>query len=463
MDRGVKAASASTYGLTPCVSKRDAFRPTSKRLRYSVRDLVAIATSMSVAGSQQRTLLHLLAQLRPHWRTDRNLPARIQTLLSRNRSFGSRDRRLYRELIYTTLRFLPWIEPALERDPEFATRVIAWLAAESSSTAAFRANAVSDWPACPPQIAEKAATLNTDVAINACRSGAGSTLAVRPEDLLPTWVGRECPDAATSPQIDALHARAPLWLRVNADALAQVTTEFDQRSWQWRRSPALPTALEFLSEADVTKTTSFTEGRFEVQDLGSQLLLESAGIEPAQRWLDACAGAGGKTLQLAQILGEHGKIDAFDVRRSALAELSLRAARAHAHTITILSQPPTADYDGVLVDAPCTGSGTWRRAPHLKWTTTAPQISDAAHLQQTLLANFSARVRPGGRLLYATCSLNHSENEAVVAAFLSTHAQFKSEPPQRSFGGSVRGGGLTLLPALHNTDGFFIAAFRHQL
>src|SRR5476651_2181538 len=114
---------------------------------------------MGVTGSQQQTFLRLLASLRPHWRTDVHLPARIQALLSRNRAFGSRDRRLYRELIYTTLRYLPWIEPRLERDPTKAAETVAWLAGDIPATQAFRAAVTADWPACPASAAEKAEIL----------------------------------------------------------------------------------------------------------------------------------------------------------------------------------------------------------------------------------------------------------------------------------------------------------------
>jgi 16S rRNA (cytosine967-C5)-methyltransferase len=413
---------------------------------------------MSVAGNQQRTLISLLTQLRPYWRRDRNLPARIQTLLSRNRSFGSRDRRLYRELIYTTLRFLPWLEPSLDRDPEQATRIIAWLAADAPATENFRRTLLPDWPVCPLSVAEKAAILNGHPSFAVTRAGAMSNF--RSEDLLPSWLQQECPEAFHASQIDALHTRAPLWLRADIEAIDRVTAEFDQLGWRWQIAGPLCNSLQIFDEADVTKTKAFAEGMFEVQDVGSQLLLESAGIQRGERWLDACAGAGGKTLQLAQLIGPSGRIDAFDTRQAALEELFKRAARARLKNVTILKQPATAVYDGVLVDAPCTGSGTWRRAPHLKWTTTSQQIVNAAVTQRTLLADLSERVRPGGRLLYATCSLNQMENETIVADFLATHPRFASESPQRDFGGIIRGGGLTLLPALHNTDGFFIAAFR---
>jgi 16S rRNA (cytosine967-C5)-methyltransferase len=213
----------------------------------------------------------------------------------------------------------------------------------------------------------------------------------------------------------------------------------------------------------------------EIQDLGSQLLLEAAGIAPGARWLDACAGAGGKTLQLSRLLGSAGSIDAHDVRASALAELAVRARRASvpiadsrqpaprpaAHCAPIrIVQAPAAFYDGVLVDAPCSGSGTWRRAPHLKWTTTPTQIAGAASLQRELLAQFSRHVRPGGRLLYCTCSLSRRENEDVIDAFLAGHPEFSIAPPASNFDLPLRGGGLTFFPARHDTDGFFVACLR---
>jgi 16S rRNA (cytosine967-C5)-methyltransferase len=213
----------------------------------------------------------------------------------------------------------------------------------------------------------------------------------------------------------------------------------------------LPGALELLAEADVTKTAAWRDGLLEVQDLGSQLILGAADISHGERWLDACAGAGGKTLQLAALLGAEGHVDAYDIRPAALHELEVRAARAKVTRIAVLTAPVTGSYDGVLVDAPCTGCGTWRRAPHLKWTTSASDVAKAAERQTALLAEFGARVRPGGRLMYATCSLSRMENEEVVAAFLSAHSNFVADAPAR-----------TILPATHNTDGFFVGALRRR-
>lgn len=400
---------------------------------------------MSLAGSQQKVFLRLVAALRPHWRRDPNLPTRIQELFALNRSFGSRDRRLYRELIYTTLRYLPWIEPLLDSDPARAVQTVAWLAADLPATHTFRAALCVGWPTSASTLAAKAEHLRAD-----------------PSELVPGWVARHCAEAAVAPDLDALQTRAPLWLRLTPAHADAVLAEFDAQAWTWRRAEPLPNAVQLLTETDVTKTEAWSRGWFEVQDLGSQLLLETAAIAPGSRWLDACAGAGGKTLQLSALLGPGGHIDAHDIRPQALRELEIRATRAGAKNITVLSALAAGTYDGVLVDAPCTGSGTWRRSPHLKWTTSASQITQAAEKQRALLDQFAAFVRPGGQLIYATCSLSRMENEDVVAAFLASQPAFEPRPPQRDFGAKHRSVGLAILPARHDTDGFYVATLRRK-
>ncbi|MCR6657188.1 MAG: RsmB/NOP family class I SAM-dependent RNA methyltransferase [Opitutus sp.] len=387
---------------------------------------------MSVAGNQQRTFLRLLAALRPHWHRDQNLPARIQQLLARERSFGSRDRRLYRELIYTTLRHLPWIEPQLDTAPDEAVRRVAWLAAETPATRAFR---------------ESFATGEAPKGDRA--------------ELLPAWFREHCPEIFSGEELTAQLRRAPLWIRVQRDS-ERVFAEFEQRGWKWSATEATPHAFRVHDEVDLTKTESFAAGNFEVQDLGSQLVLEIALNEPSGVWLDACAGAGGKTLQLAHLLGDRGRVEAYDVRTAALDELQRRATRAALRNVSIRTEARLGTYDGVIVDAPCSGSGTWRRSPHLKWTTTSARIREAAALQLTLLREHAARVAPGGRLIYATCSLSRRENEDVVAAFLAENPEFATETPAKDLGFPLRGGGTTIWPSRWDTDGFFVAVFRRR-
>jgi 16S rRNA (cytosine967-C5)-methyltransferase len=391
------------------------------------------APRTSPAASQGRTFLQLFTALRPHVATDRNLPSRLQQLLAREKRFGSRDRRLYRELLYTALRHLPWIDALLATaSPDDAIRATAWLAAETPATHSFREHWTAGWPEVPATIAEKARHLSAD-----------------PSLLLPDWFAEHCPAATQSPAFDALHTRAPLWIRLQTDDVAPVLAEFTARNWPVRPAPVLANALEVLAEADLTTSDSYARGLIEIQDLGSQLLLAQLSPMPTGQWLDACAGAGGKTLQLARLLGTSGRVDAHDIRPQALDELGTRAARARIANIRILSGKPSGTYDGVLIDAPCSGTGTWRRAPHLKWCTTPRTVTEAAGLQRSLLDLYAPLVRSGGLLVYATCSLSHVENDDVVAAFLSTHPEFTPATPARK-----------LLPSDFNTDGYFVAPLR---
>ncbi|HKB88916.1 MAG TPA: RsmB/NOP family class I SAM-dependent RNA methyltransferase [Opitutaceae bacterium] len=404
-----------------------------------------------IIRNQQQTFANLFAQLRPLIRTDRIFPARLQKLLASNPSFGSRDRRLYRELLYTAVRYLPWVEPQFDRDEQGGVCLVAWLSAEIPATQKFKA--LPDW-----SIVSGHDLSLTDKSAFLAKKFRSDTFS--PDTLLPAWFREQCPEAYSEPELSSLLNRAPLWLRLQISDSSDIFPELAERNWPVRRSSILESAIEVLTEADVTTTQAYQNGQVEIQDLGSQLLLETCGLELGGRWLDACAGAGGKTLQLAQLLGPSGAIDAYDVRPQALSELSLRARRAGLRTIRTLSREPTQVYDGVLVDAPCSGSGTWRRAPHLKWQTTPERMANAAQLQKELLNKFSSRVRPGGTLIYATCSLCSQENEDVVKIFLSEHPEFELKPLAKTFDFSVGPYGLTILPARLNSDGFFVSQLR---
>jgi 16S rRNA (cytosine967-C5)-methyltransferase len=403
---------------------------------------------MSVAASQGQTLLRLLAELRPHWRRDFALPRRIQTLLAAHRAFGSRDRRLYRELIYTTLRHLPLIEPLLAAQPEEALRQLGWLAADTPATRAFRAH-----------------------------FAVGNEPTFKPQDSLPPWFEAHAPEVFLPAEAATQLKRPPIWLRLQTDEPASVTEELTHHRLHFHPHPQLANALAVTDETDLTKLAAFADGAFEIQDAGSQAILELVSPEPGAAWLDACAGAGGKTLQLARLLGAEGRIDAYDVRPAALDELAQRAQRAGARCnaragsparpnlaqLRTLNTPPTTElYDGVLVDAPCSGTGTWRRAPHLKWLTTDGSVRAHATRQLQLLDTFAQRVRPGGQLVYATCSLSILENQAVVAAFRSTHPEFAPETPKRPELALPRGDGWLILPSRHDGDGFFTATLRRK-
>ena len=398
--------------------------------------------SPSIIRNQQQTFLRLWQSMLPHVRTDRALPARIQVAL-RRRDFGSRDRRLYRELIYTAVRHLPWMEELAGRTEAELFRALAWLSAEMPATHEFRSTLIADWPDCPPNVAGRSQFLGVS------------------REFLPEWFRSHCPSVFVPPNLDVLLTRPPLWIRIQTTDSTAIRAEFGERGWPMRPAASLPTAVEILAEADVTSAVTYQEGRFEIQDLGSQLILAGAPIEPGSCWLDACAGAGGKSLQLATLVGPQGRVDAHDVRAEALAELRVRAQRGTFKNIHILERFPDQEtYDGVLVDAPCSGSGTWRRAPHLKWCTTPGDIAVQAIRQRQLLEQCHRTIRPGGMLIYATCSLSRVENQDVVNSFLIDHPDFDIAPPCPAFGCPQNREGLIILPAVHNTDGYFVSMLK---
>ena len=392
---------------------------------------------MSIASNQLRIARELWARLQP---LDRSVPARLQALLA-DRRFGSRDRRLYRELLFTALR---------------QARDLAKLAPDDEA----------GWAA---RLAKACAPVRETEAFRVAYAAASAVPSPAPLDLVPDWFVSEC-DTGLPPadSAAALLSRAPVWVRLQTDDPAEAEAEWASRGWVATPHPALPDARRLPAETNVSACVAYQAGHYEVQDLGSQAILDALGLpvrSPGPRWLDACAGAGGKTLQLARLLGPSARIDATDIRPAALAELRARALRAGlASRIRTAPRPEAgAAYDGVLVDAPCSGSGTWRRAPHLMACTAPADLAAAARLQAAILREASAAVRPGGILVYATCSIARSENRAVAESFLADRAgAFEPEPAARDFGFFPAAPGLAIAPGVHDNDGFYVVIFRRK-
>jgi len=271
----------------------------------------------------------------------------------------------------------------------------------------------------------------------------------------------------------ALATRAPIDLRVNSlktdvaralKALSPLGVEPAGLMPDALRAPA-PDAAE--RAAAVESAPEFQKGWFEVQDLGSQIAAAAAGEIKGRQVLDFCAGGGGKTLALAAAMGNSGQLYAYDSDARRLSETVKRAARAGVRNLQVRSpiRPDALDglesrMDLVFVDAPCTGSGTWRRHPDAKWRLTAAQLERRMAEQDAVLAAAATYVRPGGRLVYVTCSLLAEENEDRVVAFLTAHPNFTTTPVE--IAGTERwltdGGFLRLTPLTAGTDGFFVAA-----
>jgi 16S rRNA (cytosine967-C5)-methyltransferase len=228
----------------------------------------------------------------------------------------------------------------------------------------------------------------------------------------------------------------------------------------WKQGRTFPWATE----------QSFLKGWFEVQDEGSQLAALLSEAAPGMQVADVCAGGGGKTLALAALMQGKGQIYAYDVDGRRLAPLKERADRAGAHNIQIRTPMRTRDaledlrgrMDLVFVDAPCTGSGTWRRNPDAKWRLRPNALAKRLEEQRQALAMAAPLVKPGGRLVYVTCSVLPEENEDQIAAFLGTCHGFAPGGLNVNFPALARAHGVQMTPRVTGCDGFFVAALVRQ-
>ena len=351
----------------------------------------------------------------------------IARYFATRRYAGSKDRRAVRELVYAAIRMLG--EP-----PESGRAAMLALARVDAEVAA----TFDGSPHGPAPIAPDEAPAAPGV--------------------LPRWMAeRLAQDGIHADEQAALVGRAPLDVRVNRllaapDEIAgRVTGE---------AIPGLPDALRLAAGTDLTPLA----GLVEVQDAGSQAVTLAVQAAPGMTVLDLCAGAGGKTLALAAAMRNAGRIVASDTDRARLSRLGPRAEKARVTIAeTRLLDPgreaaALADVvaDVVLVDAPCSGTGTWRRNPEARWRITPARLERLAATQRHLLEVAAGRVRAGGALVYVVCSLLDVEGAGQADAFLAAHPGWTPAPLDLPFG-RVHGAGVRLTPAHGGTDGFFVA------
>lgn len=364
----------------------------------------------------------------------------ITNYFATRRYAGSGDRRAVRELVYAAIR------RAGER-PVSGRAALLGLAGERDDVAALFDGA-GHGPA--------AASVDEERAVSG---------------VAPAWLLKRLPVTLDEAERAALLGRAPLDVRVNrlkAD-VTLVAVEFPGAE----PTPHAPFGLRLPEGTRVQDTPAYREGRIEVQDAGSQLIGLACAAGPGMVVVDLCAGAGGKSLALAADMGGpgvegEGRLIACDTDRGRLSRLPPRAIRAGAGVETRLLDPERefealADVAGqadvVLVDAPCSGTGTWRRNPEARWRLTPDRLSRLTRLQARLLDLAGALVRPGGHLVYAVCSLLPEEGAAQADAFLSRHTGWRSEElPIEA--GRRQGAGRVLTPLHDGTDGFFVARLK---
>lgn len=280
----------------------------------------------------------------------------------------------------------------------------------------------------------------------------------------PAWLAQQLAASGLDDQEQAaLLGRAPLDIRANV--LKTTRDEMRPRLPVEAEPTVAPQGLRLPSGTAVESWPEFAEGLFEVQDAGSQIACMALGVQPGEAVVDLCAGAGGKTLSLGAAMGNRGKLLACDIDRPRLSRLPERAARAGVLVETRLLNPGReaemlADWrgkaDAVMIDAPCSGTGTWRRNPEARWRLDAKAIQRYCAMQANVLDIGASLVRPGGRLTYVVCSLLDAEGADRIEAFLLSNPGWDvALPPLPA--GRARGRGWRLTPFGDGTDGFFFA------
>ena len=298
---------------------------------------------------------------------------------------------------------------------------------------------------------------------------------------LPSWLfdaltARLGPEQ-TLALAEALNQPAPLDLRVNSVKATreEVMAQLAIAPIASTPTPFAPLGLRVLKKPALQNLPIFKDGLIEVQDEGSQLLAQIVGAKRGEMVVDFCAGAGGKTLALGALMRNTGRLYAFDVSDKRLAKLKPRLARSglsNVHPVQIAHENDAkikrlaGKIDRVLVDAPCSGLGTLRRNPDVKWRQSVQSVTELSAKQTAILAGAARLVKNGGRLVYATCSLLDEENEQIVSAFLAAHADFVLVPMKDVLAEQkidlAMDDYLKLLPHLHQTDGFFAAVLERR-
>ncbi|MDE2275169.1 MAG: RsmB/NOP family class I SAM-dependent RNA methyltransferase [Burkholderiales bacterium] len=414
-------------------------------------------------------LLDLGAELlRALLKFDQPADAVVSSFLRERRALGPRDRHALSEMAYAVLRqrlLLQHLAQGGAGPLERRLAILAWPGGEAGLRNAL-GQAERDWLAAVAKV-DRAA------------------LPERLRHNLPDWLAAPLQAALGDgfwPLVQALSQPAPLDLRVN---LLKAKRDEVQRALaaagiDCAPTPHSPWGLRLAGKPALHHLALFAQGAVEVQDEGSQLLALITDAKRGEMVVDFCAGAGGKTLALGAAMRNTGRLYAFDTSAHRLDALKPRLARSglsNVHPAALVHERDerikrlAGKIDRVLIDAPCSGLGTLRRHPDLKWRQTPKSLAALTAQQGAILASAARLLKPGGRLVYATCSLLEAENEAIAQAFDAAHgAGFEPVPAQAALEAArveqaetlVSGPYLRLWPQRQHTDGFFAAVWRRR-
>jgi 16S rRNA (cytosine967-C5)-methyltransferase len=363
--------------------------------------------------------------------------AALRSYLYNAKRLGAREKRAVSRTVFGYFRWLQWLDPKASYQKRL----------EQSAT--LQERFIADEKSIKPE-----------------------TLAAR---AVPAWV-REEMDLPIE-YLRQLQREPSLWLRARPGSAPRLARELGNCEATGRA----PDALRYLGSQDLFLTPAFHNGAFEIQDLASQIVGHACAPKPGETWWDACAGEGGKLLHLADLMANKGVIWATDRSERRLHVLKRRASRAQLFNYRCapwdgsVKLPTKTKFDGILVDAPCSGVGTWQRNPHARWNATPNDVRELAATQRALLEHVVAGLKPHGRLVYAVCTLTRSETTAVADAFTAAHPELEPHPlfhPQlaevpaelshSSAAPTAANSRLLLWPHELNANGMYIAAWRRR-
>ncbi len=290
----------------------------------------------------------------------------------------------------------------------------------------------------------------------------------RNEEVYPAAVEAECPDWLFDKVKDihllkALNEPASADLRLNKGSRARVIEQLQGEGLYFVPTPYSPIGIRSAERVNLNNCVAYKEGVIEVQDEASQLAAILADVRPEHKIIDYCCGAGGKSLTMAFLMNRQGKIQIHDINRSRLEAVKERAVRLDVKNLEIIEEVGDRDYDRFVVDAPCSGTGTWRRSPDAKYRLTPETLKELNKTQAELLEKAFNHIRRGGRVVYITCSILRDENEDIIEAFLSRHVDAAPVNLRHLWEDKLDGRYpgqddfmLRMNPLLTRTDGFFV-------
>jgi 16S rRNA (cytosine967-C5)-methyltransferase len=414
-----------------------------------------------VLGEAARELEEALAARQP-------ADAWLSTWFRARPACGSRDRRFLSDTLFSCLRWRGWIGTVREHGPLALFAAYQLQAREPSALADALATAAGVPAESLPPLAARSLS---DKARAMARLFGGEPLPIA--RLVPDWVpsrlavpAGEQADRFFERCVESFQERPPLWLLALDGSGADLAVRLQAQGQAAEAETRLPGAVRVDGRPHLPELERALGPRFEAQDLASQCVTAACAPEPGGTWWDVCAGGGGKALGLAARMARRGRVWATDIRTPALAELRRRAKRAGFQGIRMRLQsgldpaPGGEPMDGVLVDAPCSGLGTWSRSPDARWRSEPGEIGAHTELQGRLLDAASRAVRPCGRLVYSVCTLTRAETTDRASAFGASHPEFEPEPFAHPLGLGGAAASHWILPWQGPCGGMFIARWR---